>query len=657
MAAAQSICQEIFEHFASVSGKRYCRTIEAFTSERVDSLKSARWSAPGVILGESRLPLDILTNHLRLIRSETSYKLYYLNRNADTIEYLNNVNVRSMVAMILDVADDASVIIFFAFKPNCSLTVAQDMSALAGIILALLRAPQTSPLADKEPFSARLTHIIDRKAKSHGESSEVGALRFLEVIPHMVFTTLPSGKIDYCNRRWFDYTGADQTDSREKDYAARIHPSDFGSVTDKWLQTLSTNEALEVEFRIRRASDGTYRWHLARAIPQLDSNGRVLRWFGTVTDINQQKLTEQMLRDVMDNVPTSIFWKNRESVYLGCNKTFAKVAGQPATAEIKGKTDYEMPWTDEEKFLFRRDDAWVMVQNKPAKEYTEKVLQADGRHALVRTSKVPMYDAVGNVIGVLGMMHDITDEYNMRVQRDDFMSSLAHDMKVPIIAAVRVLDFMLRGAAGNLSNEQADCIKMLHESHENLLFLIQNLLEVLRYESEHKTMPLHEFEFSGFSKELLDQTQKAFKEKQLRFEMDTPKAPIFINGNQEGLERAISNLFRNASILAYPETPIKIKCDRTLTDALLTVEVNSIPISADEKEYLFDRCWQGARLGIGVGLSFYLSRQILEWHGGDIECTSEPGTNTIFHAKIPLQKPDGNAPGASISPFFKHGVY
>ena len=118
------------------------------------------------------------------------------------------------------------------------------------------------------------------------------ALRLLaDGMPQLVFSTLPDGFYDYYNRRWYEYTGTTPAQTGEG-WADLLHPDDAERTRMRWQHSLDTGKPYEVEYRLRRASDGAYRWFLARAEPIRDSAGKIIRWFGTCTDTDDQKRTE-----------------------------------------------------------------------------------------------------------------------------------------------------------------------------------------------------------------------------------------------------------------------------------------------------------------------------------------------------------------------------
>jgi PAS domain S-box-containing protein len=142
----------------------------------------------------------------------------------------------------------------------------------------------------------------EQHARAAAELARAGAqaseqhYRFLaESIPAVVWTALADGRCDYVNRRWVDYTGLDAEASMGHGWAAALHPEDVAPTREAWERSLRDGSVFDGEMRYRRQSDGTYRWHLVRAMPLRDAGGRVGKWFGTGTDVEDQKRT----RDAM----------------------------------------------------------------------------------------------------------------------------------------------------------------------------------------------------------------------------------------------------------------------------------------------------------------------------------------------------------------------
>jgi PAS domain S-box-containing protein len=123
--------------------------------------------------------------------------------------------------------------------------------------------------------------------------------------------------------------------------------------------------------------------------------------------------TQEMLRLVLDAIPVGVHWKNRESVYLGCNRRFAQDAELSGPEEIVGKTDFDLPWKEQAE-LFRGRDRKVIESGQPMLDFEQPRCARDGRVLILRQSKLPLRDAKGTIIGVLSTYEDITQRKQSR---------------------------------------------------------------------------------------------------------------------------------------------------------------------------------------------------------------------------------------------------
>ncbi len=121
-----------------------------------------------------------------------------------------------------------------------------------------------------------------------------------------------------------------------------------------------------------------------------------------------------MLANILDSIPQSVFWKDRESNYLGCNKVFSLSAGLEDPAGIVGKSDFDLPWAHEDAENYRNDDRDVIKSNQPKKHIVEMLRQADGNRIWIDTTKIPLTDDSGQVYGILGVYEDITESKKMK---------------------------------------------------------------------------------------------------------------------------------------------------------------------------------------------------------------------------------------------------
>jgi len=184
----------------------------------------------------------------------------------------------------------------------------------------------------------------------------------------------------------------------------------------------STRQPVVLE-HVHYDKDGTPRNMEVHGYPILDDEGNVVQTERRRAE-EAMMATQEMLQLVIDNIPQHIFWKDRNSVYLGCNRNFAKDAGYDDPACIVGKTDYDLPWKKEEADFFVEYDRRVMEADKPILHIIEPQLQADGKEAWLDTNKIPLHDVHGNVVGILGTFEDITERKLIEVEKENARQAL-----------------------------------------------------------------------------------------------------------------------------------------------------------------------------------------------------------------------------------------
>jgi len=117
-----------------------------------------------------------------------------------------------------------------------------------------------------------------------------------EAMPQQVWTARPDGIVDYINERAVDYYGRTRQKLLDDGWLSVVHPDDREQAVNLWMEALAAGVFFEVEYRVRRALDGEYRWHIGRAVPVYDANGQVEHWICTTTDIHDRKLAEEEAR-------------------------------------------------------------------------------------------------------------------------------------------------------------------------------------------------------------------------------------------------------------------------------------------------------------------------------------------------------------------------
>lgn len=147
---------------------------------------------------------------------------------------------------------------------------------------------------DPPVFMGTLRDITERKRAVQDLRDSEARFRFMaESMPQKIFTTAPSGATDYVNPQWMEYTGLSRRKLVDEGWNASVHPDDLKATRQAWQQSLDTGEPFQVEHRFRRA-DGTYHWHLSRANAMRDKTGRIIKWIGSNTDIEDIKRRQEL---------------------------------------------------------------------------------------------------------------------------------------------------------------------------------------------------------------------------------------------------------------------------------------------------------------------------------------------------------------------------
>src|SRR5260370_32539988 len=190
-----------------------------------------------------------------------------------------------------------------------------------------------------------------------------------------------------------------------------LNPEDWERVLKGWRESVMNGTPYEQEER-HRGADGEYRWFLARGVPLRDSNGRIIRWYGTNTDIEERKRAEQELRQAEEHIraileysPNWIFLKDTEGRYLLVNREIERVFGI-GQEQIKGKTDSEI-FPAEQAAEYRANDLKVLRAGLTM-EFEEIALLDDGPHTSI-VHKFPLFDTHGNIYATGGVATDITE--------------------------------------------------------------------------------------------------------------------------------------------------------------------------------------------------------------------------------------------------------
>jgi PAS domain S-box-containing protein len=147
--------------------------------------------------------------------------------------------------------------------------------------------------------NARLFEMVQQE-RAHARTNEQNYQFLAETIPQIVWVANADGSVSYFNQNWNEYTGQRPEEGHEWGWQAVIHPHDLPHTIERWTHSVATGDIYEIEYRLRRASDGEYRWHLGRGLPFRDDAGQIGKWFGTCTDIHNQKRSQETVQFLAD---------------------------------------------------------------------------------------------------------------------------------------------------------------------------------------------------------------------------------------------------------------------------------------------------------------------------------------------------------------------
>lgn len=397
----------------------------------------------------------------------------------------------------------------------------------------------------------------------------------------------------------------------------------------------------------------------------------------------QEELREskQLLQLVMDNIPQLIFWKDFNSIYLGCNQNFAKVAGVEAD-RIVGKSDFDLAWKPEESEHFRRCDRRVMELDRAELGILEPQLQADGREAWLETNKIPLHDRQGKVIGVLGTVQDITvrkqaeealhkskSELESRVAqrtaelalakekaevanqaKSEFLSNMSHELRTPLNGILGYAQILKRDRT--LTPTQSKGINIIQNSGNHLLTLINDILDLAKIEARKLELRSEDLHLEAFLAGVEGIIEMRAMEKNIAFEYKalTP-LPVGIVADEKRLRQVLLNLLGNAVKftdygrvtlnvsareleIAQSEDSSGLRDFQRFRFEVIDTGIGMNPQQLRQIFQAFEQVGDKKRQEEGTGLGLSISRQLVELMGGELQVSSELDKGSTFWFEV-----------------------
>ena len=360
--------------------------------------------------------------------------------------------------------------------------------------------------------------------------------------------------------------------------------------------------------------------------------------------------SEELLRDVLDTVPSRIFWKDKNSVYLGCNNLFAYDAGLKSNEEIIGKTDHNLPWGKAEADLYRSDDLKVIESGLPKINYEESQTRKDGLETWLETNKIPLKNASGDVIGILGSYSDITDRKNAEQEiikakeeaerannaKSDFLSSMSHEFRTPLNAILGFSQILEMDAKDEKTRDNS---QEIINAGNHLLSLINEILDLSKIESGNIELSIEKCYLNEIINDALSLIHPLAEKHSIQIN-NKVSASLNINVDEMRFKQVLLNILSNAIKYNSENGKVIIDCSSNAKNMLyISISDTGDGLTPEQLSILFEPF---ERLGAensnieGTGLGLKISKDLVELMGGTITVESTVGKGSCFYVEVPL---------------------
>lgn len=399
-------------------------------------------------------------------------------------------------------------------------------------------------------------------------------------------------------------------------------------------------------------------WFETYKTPIYDIDGELIGTTGMSKDITErQEMISQIeaqknfFKQMINVIPDLIFYKDTNSVYLGCNKAFAEEFIGIHECEIIGKTDLDFVEDTSMANFFREMDKIVLDSGQPNVN-EEDICMYDGREITVETIKTPFYNENGDVAGLIGIARDISQRIAMRDSliiakkqadsanslKSQFLANMSHEIRTPMNGIIGFLD-LLQGT--NLTSEQKEYFRGAKSASSVLLYLINDILDFSRIEAGKLSLEKISFPIRAIVQEIASLGMPFAAEKQIGVHVYVDsKVPEEIIGDPTRLRQIINNLVSNAiKFTENGEINIYIKTKESIDNRVkLEFQVQDtgigIGISDEAMAVLFKPFIQAdnsiTRKFGGTGLGLAISYELVKMMDGEIGVESILGEGSTF---------------------------
>ncbi len=359
----------------------------------------------------------------------------------------------------------------------------------------------------------------------------------------------------------------------------------------------------------------------------------------------QASEAEANLRMALNASHTGVWYYDFATDRLEIDEQARSIFGLPDDTPFSYQLLFEMVHPDDRERIEQFAQMPLEELLDIATEY--QIIAADGQIRRISSSGKMFFDENNNPVRVAGTFRDVTqvrmeEERARRLclleQREDFMATLTHDLKTPLIAANWILQAIADKQVGPVTEDQEKLLFQLRDTNRMLLSMIQNLIELYRFERDVGTLQKENTQLVELMDSCLTDLAVFLNRRNISVERIVPKNLDALFVDRNAIRRVIQNILDNAVKFTPDSGEISIKVEQTESDIVLKVTDTGPGIAQEEQSRLFKRFSQG-RAGRnytpGTGLGLYLCKQIIDAHQGQIECKSELSKGTTFTVRLP----------------------